>query len=202
MKRFLGLLLLVPAVSYADSIQFNDTSLNHVYILESKTFYFVNNPVDGSITNVRKTETKSITFTKDTTERNQLIQTWHEARGDRPLPARPKTTVAIPVSKPSYRIIEAKGTRRASPQQTAQAQANVRRIRENHKKQIAINPPPLKRATTSTTSEAGQNSGGGNTGGGGGAQISNISQLFSTFDDRLVGEFPNHIARMTQNGNP
>jgi hypothetical protein len=199
MKGFFAAILMLPISCFADSIHFNDGALEDVYIVEGKAHYYVSNPLDGSTKSIRKSATENVTLSTNPLEREQLKQRWHEARGDNTEPRNLNALAEYLSNRPKYPLIEAKGTRRASAQQTAQARANVQRIKQRAQK---INPRVTSRQALplqggNQTSGAATN-GGGN--GGGNVTFTNISQLFSTIDDRLVGEFPNLITQNTQGG--
>ena len=200
MKRFFVVLLFVPISGFADSIHFNDLSLDHVYIMEGKSFYYVNNPLDGSTKHVKKTDTQKIAYSKNAEEREELKKQWHAARGDKSEPTELKALSHYLNNRPKYTLITAKGTRKSSPEQTAQARANIQRAKQNALRFQRINPNTSSRALSSFNNNNRNTRTANNSNGNGGGQFTNISQLFSTFDDTLVGEFPNLIVQATQGG--
>jgi hypothetical protein len=202
MKKFLLLFLVFPVSSFADSIQFNDIYLEHVYIVEGKTNYYVNDPVDGSTTQVRKSDAEAVTYSSDVTERAQFKQQWREARG---IDSKPKELKALKEylaahPKSEYTIIKAKGTRKASPAQTALARANMLNSKQEAQRRQTIDPLRAAQARLPLPRNNEESSVANNGGGNGGANFANISELFSTIDDRTVGEFPNPIALAAQGG--
>lgn len=77
-----GLLVLVATVSAADSIRVGGEVYEGVYILTSPSFYYVQDPSNGSTFNVPRDQVKKsdVHFTAHRSERLKLLRRWKEKR--------------------------------------------------------------------------------------------------------------------------
>ncbi len=247
---------LVAGYCAADTITANGTTWDGVYVREGASMYYVQNPTDGSLFSVAKSDATSVALTPDAAAREALLEAWKRARHIEEAPAsEPAAQSPAPAQQPVTSQARTVSLRRDAPETEEPSAPNGMTMRDALKTTLRsrnldyrvegnviwISSPerlrhessgPLQtrvyalNATASQTqpkiavrnpggagggygSYGGTGYGGGygmNAYGGGGGyggfgggygggyggtrQFSNIAELFSTIDDRLVGETP------------
>lgn len=64
---------------WADSITYGGKTFDGVYIRESGTMFYVQNPQDGSVASVAKSEVQTVALSQDENARKALLERWKKA---------------------------------------------------------------------------------------------------------------------------
>jgi len=207
----------------ADAIALDDITHHNVIVSETASLYYVQFPENGTVISVLKDEVSpdSVSISPDDTERANLKRLWrenHDARRKDLLSASdPSAVTPLKKTQASTSVSAEKSTAhtRSSETQssvTPREQGFTANTKAARSRSSAYNNPYVSsygsnQAGTGSGNRRGNQYGGGQYGpgqygeegygggyGGGRAQhFGNISELFSTIDDRLVGETPAQI---------
>ena len=76
-------LVLSASISTADSITFDQTTLDEVYVREGQSMYYVQTPADGKVFSVAKSPDVHVTRTEDPAARSALLSEWRSSKAKR-----------------------------------------------------------------------------------------------------------------------
>jgi hypothetical protein len=92
-----AILVGICPVLWSDSIRYGGKTLDNVYIRESGTLYYVQNPADGTVASVAKTDAQDVTISPDQNARIALLQQWKKSNEAlRGVPPVTSVTEAVP----------------------------------------------------------------------------------------------------------
>ena len=213
----LSLLSLLTIGAFGDSITVDGVHYDEVYIRQSTGLYYICMPDTGHVMNARKTEIdpESVSITQDADARRAILERWKRNR-----PAAAATMPADEVTDLKYGsvpdvsgkghdtllrpsgvsvpFLRGKGERIHDPELEQRIRANLAGSRSGVTRRGGIGSGRASGVAGGAGAGRGGAGGGGAAGGGGGGggvYFSNISELFSTFNDLEVGEFPNPFSQ-------